>query len=103
MDRLIGCERGQVAVHVVRADLVSAFEHRLHRKIDVILCNPPYVPSELGAEEDDDTSDTSTTTSATTPFGCGLAAAWDGGALGREMIDRMLPHIAVRGSLACQL
>jgi release factor glutamine methyltransferase len=69
--------RNGVHVEAVVADLVEALEPRLRGRVDVLLFNPPYVPSpsdEVGSR--------------------GIAAAWAGGHNGREVIDRALPKAA---------
>eukprot|EP00927_Polykrikos_kofoidii_P039384 TRINITY_DN33789_c0_g1_i1.p1 TRINITY_DN33789_c0_g1~~TRINITY_DN33789_c0_g1_i1.p1 ORF type:complete len:278 (+),score=59.27 TRINITY_DN33789_c0_g1_i1:73-906(+) len=50
---------------------------RLAGRVDVGLCNPPYVPTP--PEE---------------MVGCGIEVSWAGGDRGREMIDLLLPEIA---------
>lgn len=61
----------------VVADLTHCFGDRLDGRVDVLLFNPPYVPTdddELGHAD--------------------LRAAWAGGRNGRVVIDRFLPHAA---------
>ncbi|KAH6788926.1 S-adenosyl-L-methionine-dependent methyltransferases superfamily protein [Perilla frutescens var. frutescens] len=59
---------------VVNTDIVSGLEKRLNRCVDVMVVNPPYVPT---PEEE---------------VGChGIASAWAGGENGRRVIDRILP------------
>ncbi|XP_057771992.1 uncharacterized protein LOC130991674 [Salvia miltiorrhiza] len=59
---------------VVNTDIASGLERRLARCVDVMVVNPPYVPTP-DAE-----------------VGCrGIASAWAGGENGRRVIDRMLP------------
>ncbi|CAN1828594.1 Methyltransferase N6AMT1 [Linum perenne] len=68
-----------LAAHGVQAELVlsdigSGLDSRLAGKVDLIVVNPPYVPTpedEVGRE--------------------GIAAAWAGGENGRRVIDRLLP------------
>lgn len=63
-----------VTVEVVETDLVSGLEERLQGHVDVLLFNPPYVPTP------DEEVGTKTVT-----------AAWAGGVNGRRVIDRFLP------------
>lgn len=66
-------------VDVVACDLVSSTGGRLHGAVDLLLFNPPYVPT-----PDDDVWRGG--------GGSGdLSAAWAGGADGRVVIDRVLP------------
>ena len=61
---------------VVATDLLSSLDGRLAGKVDVLLFNPPYVPTpagELGSR--------------------GIEAAWAGGDRGREVIDLVLPQV----------
>lgn len=61
---------------MVLTDLVYALEPRLRGSIDLLLFNPPYVPSpgdEVG--------------------GARLSAAWAGGARGRVVVDRFLARV----------
>ncbi|VDO23230.1 unnamed protein product [Brugia timori] len=41
-----------VAVEAVQCDLLSALDHRLYGLVDVLLFNPPYVPTEHEATSD---------------------------------------------------
>jgi release factor glutamine methyltransferase len=62
-----------VQADVVVTDLVHGLEKRLAGSVDVLLFNPPYVPTpehEVGA--------------------AGITATWAGGESGRVVIDRML-------------
>ena len=78
------------SLELVRGDLLTAFRCFEYRReptlIDVLVFNPPYVPS-----EPDEIG-----------LGCSwapkLSAAWAGGVDGREIIDRLLPQL--RGRIA---
>ena len=68
-----GSARG---IDVVLSDLLSPVASRLRGAVDLLLFNPPYVPtpdSEVGVG--------------------GLAASWAGGERGRAVIDRVLPEL----------
>ncbi|KAL6516265.1 hypothetical protein OROGR_019570 [Orobanche gracilis] len=59
---------------VVNTDIASGLERRLAGCVDVMVVNPPYVPT---PEEE---------------VGCdGIASAWAGGENGRRVIDKILP------------
>lgn len=62
---------------VVLTDLMAAFTPRLMGKVDVLMFNPPYVPSPADEMK-----------------GEGISRAWAGGDRGREVLDRLLPAIA---------
>ena len=64
-----GCEGRMV---VVQDDLARGMRRRLEEKFkaDLLLCNPPYVPTEEGEADRDD-----------------IARAWAGGKRGRRVID----------------
>lgn len=68
--------RNGVSLDVVCTDLTEAVHSRLTGIVDIIVFNPPYVPSpqcEVGSR--------------------GIEATWAGGIDGREVIDRTLPLI----------
>jgi len=67
----------QGAVEAVLCDLASPLLGRLAGKVDVILFNPPYVPT-----PDDEVG------------GNGIEASWAGGKDGRVVLDKALPQIA---------
>jgi release factor glutamine methyltransferase len=58
---------------IVRARTASAFESRLRGKVDVVLCNPPYVPTPPDEHGHED-----------------IRAAWAGGTDGRTLTDEVL-------------
>ncbi|XP_043715706.1 methyltransferase N6AMT1-like [Telopea speciosissima] len=69
-------EAHEVHADVVLTDIVSGLERRLGSMVDVMVVNPPYVPTpedEVGRN--------------------GIASAWAGGENGRSVIDRILPIV----------
>ncbi|KAI9015992.1 putative methylase [Hyaloraphidium curvatum] len=68
--------RNSVQLDIVRADLAAPFLKRLSGSVDVLLFNPPYVPT--------DSSEIA---------GDGIAASWAGGTEGMEVTNRLLPHV----------
>ncbi|PON39328.1 Eukaryotic/archaeal PrmC-related [Parasponia andersonii] len=63
-----------VHAELISTDIASGLEKRLAGLVDVMVVNPPYVPTpeyEVGRE--------------------GIASAWAGGEDGRSVIDRILP------------
>ncbi|XP_073121456.1 uncharacterized protein [Henckelia pumila] len=61
-------------VELVITDIASGLEKRLNRLVDVLVVNPPYVPT---PEEEVGSS--------------GITSSWAGGENGRIVIDRILP------------
>jgi hypothetical protein len=74
----------QVLVEVINTSFLSGLEERLKGKIDVLLFNPPYVP----------TSDEELEESLKDPNKID-AAAWAGGTDGRRVLDKLLPKVKV--------
>jgi hypothetical protein len=68
----------KVRVDCIRTDLVTAVEQRLAQAVDVLLFNPPYVPTESDEIR-----------------GTGIEISWAGGVDGREVTDRLLPKLKV--------
>ncbi|GMI80100.1 HemK methyltransferase [Hibiscus trionum] len=63
-----------VHAELINTDIASGLESRLAGSIDLLVVNPPYVPTpedEVGRE--------------------GIASAWAGGENGRSVIDKILP------------
>ncbi len=70
------CLSNGVHVEIVRADKWSSLQTRLKGSVDVLIFNPPYVPTpdeEVG--------------------GVGIEAAWAGGLKGRRVLDQVLPSV----------
>ena len=71
--------RNKVSGDIIRSHFTSCFGDRLHHRVDVLIFNPPYVPSpesELGRTD--------------------LIAALSGGEDGRVVTDEFLPCVDVR-------
>ncbi|KAJ3370621.1 HemK methyltransferase member 2 [Allomyces arbusculus] len=66
----------------VRTDLTAGLFPRLHGAVDVLLFNPPYVPTEI--------AEVVTAEAAAADPSDFLAATWAGGLLGRAVTDRLL-------------
>ncbi len=66
----------QVSIDVIQCDLLGPLLPRLHGAVDVLLFNPPYVPT-----PDEEVARG------------GIAAAWAGGNRGRMVTDRLLPAV----------
>ncbi|KAL7573794.1 hypothetical protein ACA910_007823 [Epithemia clementina (nom. ined.)] len=73
-------------MEAIQCDLASALLPRWQHQVDVILFNPPYVPT-----EDSEVVDGSSISSSTA---AGIEAAWAGGRKGRRVMDRAVPQIA---------
>ncbi|RYY84470.1 hypothetical protein EON63_09175 [archaeon] len=70
--------RNHVSINFVRTNFLDALEGDIGGKVDVLVFNPPYVPTP--SEEIQ---------------GEGVEASWAGGVDGREVIDRFLPRLKV--------
>jgi methylase of polypeptide subunit release factors len=66
-------------LEAIRSDLLTALLPTLEGKLDVIIFNPPYVPT----EDDEVAMD-------------GIEASYAGGERGRRVIDRFMPMMHVR-------
>lgn len=64
-------------IEAVQCDLASSLLAKLEGSVDVLIFNPPYVPT-----PDDEVGSV------------GIEASWAGGENGRRVIDRALPQIA---------
>jgi methylase of polypeptide subunit release factors len=115
-------------VDVVLTNLVAAVHEQLHHKVDVLIFNPPYVPTpseEIGrlaccfctklvigntsrlviryvwdrARRFLVSQNKSDVCLLTYTAGSGIEASWAGGVDGREVIDVFLPYIEVKPSI----
>eukprot|EP00933_Yihiella_yeosuensis_P032749 TRINITY_DN26387_c0_g1_i1.p1 TRINITY_DN26387_c0_g1~~TRINITY_DN26387_c0_g1_i1.p1 ORF type:complete len:250 (-),score=43.11 TRINITY_DN26387_c0_g1_i1:83-832(-) len=69
-------ERKVPLANVIQGSFTSCLRH--DSSPDIIVCNPPYVPTDDPEEMQ----------------GCGISVSWAGGLRGREIIDRLLPQVA---------
>mmetsp|Transcript_15696 Transcript_15696/g.19140 ORF Transcript_15696/g.19140 Transcript_15696/m.19140 type:complete len:266 (-) Transcript_15696:102-899(-) len=71
-----GLESDRIEAHI--CDLATPLLETLNQQVDVIIFNPPYVPT-----DDDEVGSN------------GIEASWAGGTDGRVVLDRALPQIAI--------
>jgi hypothetical protein len=72
----------QVLLHPIRTSLVRSLQERLSHKVDVLIFNPPYVPTdEVEATSAQDSQD--------------ISGAWAGGTDGMYLTDRLLEQVDV--------
>jgi len=74
--------QNQVDIHVINGSLATPFQSRLAKKIDIIVFNPPYVPTSGGEASDSQISGD-------------IGGAWAGGADGMEVTNILLRRIEV--------
>lgn len=77
----------QVPLDATVANFAAPFAWRLHRRIDVLIFNPPYVPT--SSEEAVSAQDTRD-----------IAGAWAGGADGMVVTNRLLAQLDVGSTLS---
>jgi len=70
------CRSNGASVEVVRSDKWGCMRKRLSAQVDVLIFNPPYVPT-----PDDEVG------------GVGIEAAWAGGLRGRRVLDQVMPQV----------
>mmetsp|Transcript_5651 Transcript_5651/g.9859 ORF Transcript_5651/g.9859 Transcript_5651/m.9859 type:complete len:224 (+) Transcript_5651:80-751(+) len=68
----------QGSVELLQSDLTGAWHSNLKHHVDLLLFNPPYVPT-----PDEELAGAGTT----------VTSAWAGGHAGRRVIDRLLPQV----------
>ena len=70
------CPQVAHCIDIMQSDLLSALVPRMQGAVDILVFNPPYVPTpnEEVARQ-------------------GIAAAWAGGDRGRVVVDRLLPMV----------
>ncbi|XP_007901739.1 methyltransferase N6AMT1 [Callorhinchus milii] len=69
-------KRNGVNIQPIITDLITGLLPRLQNQVDVLIFNPPYVVTpleEVGSN--------------------GIEASWAGGERGREVMDRLFPHV----------
>jgi hypothetical protein len=72
----------QVLLHPIRTSLVQSLQERLSHKVDVLIFNPPYVPTdEVEAASAQGSQD--------------ISGAWAGGTDGMYLTDRLLEQVDV--------
>lgn len=73
----------KVVLDPINTSFASSLATRLHRAVDIVLFNPPYVPTipeeAIGAQDARD-----------------IAGAWAGGIDGMNVTDVFLEHVEVR-------
>ena len=84
------------SLKVIHCDLATSLLPRMKHQVDIILFNPPYVPTEDCEVMDIDGTAIITTTACEGDRDIEnyIAAAWAGGKHGRRVIDRAIPQIA---------
>lgn len=100
--RSVQLNRVRTAVEAVQTDLVASLEHRLDASVDLLLFNPPYVPTD-DAEVSKPVADLRNADPIPREIANplrnafqlqllvnGLSRAWAGGLDGRRVIDRFL-------------
>jgi release factor glutamine methyltransferase len=86
-------------IQVVQCDLASDLLSQLQGKVDVLLFNPPYVPTDDCEVVDVTTinypyDDNDNKYATIHPSPSIITAAWAGGKDGRRVVDRAIPQIA---------
>ncbi|KAL6755177.1 S-adenosyl-L-methionine-dependent methyltransferase [Haematococcus lacustris] len=64
-------------VDLIQGDLLSSLQHRSPASLDMVIFNPPYVPTPDAEVQSR-----------------GLSSAWAGGFKGRRVIDRFMPQLS---------
>ena len=78
----------QVLLHPVRTSLVQSLHERLSHKVDILIFNPPYVPTdELEAASAQEAQD--------------ISGAWAGGTDGMYLTNILLKQVDVSYDFSC--
>jgi len=75
----------QVALDVVQASLASPLSKRCKGQIDILIFNPPYVPTDEAERNDYQLIGN-------------IGSAWAGGAIGMDVTNKLLEQVEVRPS-----
>lgn len=106
-----GLANGVAPLEAVQGDLLTVCLPWLDGKVDVLVFNPPYVPTPseevggryvglcrlfLGICADEHPARSIASLTRLRAHNSGIEAAWAGGKDGREVVDRLLPDVPVR-------
>jgi len=81
---------GATRAEIIQGELVQPIKEKMRGTIDILVFNPPYVPTPPEEMQGD-----------------GISRSWAGGEKGREVLDRLLPDVqhllSARGVFYCVL
>jgi release factor glutamine methyltransferase len=75
----------KVALDVVQASLASPLSKRCKGQIDILIFNPPYVPTDEAERSDRQRIGD-------------IGSAWAGGSIGMDITNKLLEQVEVRSS-----